>query len=84
MYNWNNLEILGVLSALLALIAFIGNEYHKLSSESVWYDLLNFLSGVGLVIYALSIGAVPFVITNSVWTLVSGIDLFKYIRKKFI
>ena len=79
----NNLEILGILSALLALVAFVGNEYHKLNSESVWYDLLNFLSGVGLVIYALSIGAIPFVITNTVWALVSGIDLVKYARKRF-
>ncbi|HZX01240.1 MAG TPA: hypothetical protein VFE87_02510 [Candidatus Paceibacterota bacterium] len=78
----NNLEILGILSALLALIAFVGNEYHKLSSESFWYDLLNFLSGVGLIIYALSIEAIPFVITNSVWALVSGIDLVKYARKR--
>lgn len=79
----NNLEILGILSALLALIAFVSNEYNKLNNESVWYDLLNFFSGVGLIIYAVSIGAIPFIITNSVWALVSGIDLVKFIMKRF-
>lgn len=78
----NNLEILGILSALLALIAFVGNEYNKLSNESVWYDLLNFPSEVGLIIYAVSIGAIPFIITNSVWALVSGIDVVKFIIKR--
>jgi len=78
----NPLEILGIFSALLALSAFIGNEYHKLENDSVWYDLLNFIAGTGLVIYALSINAIPFVLTNSVWAVVSLIDLVKYAGKR--
>ena len=78
----SNMEVLGIFSAILALAAFIGNEYHKLSSDSVWYDLMNFLAGTGLIIYAISINAIPFVLTNGVWATVSFIDLVKYARKR--
>jgi hypothetical protein len=81
--HMTSMETLGLLSAALALSAFVANEYHKLSSDSVWYDLLNFLSGCGLVIYALSINALPFVLAHGVWAFVSGMDLFKYARKRF-
>ncbi len=76
------IEILGILSAILTLIAFIGNEYGKLTTESFIYDLLNFLAGMGLVIYAANIGALPFMITNSVWALVSGFDVVKYLWRR--
>ena len=77
----DSLELLGILSAFLALAAFVSNEYGKLTNESFLYDLLNLLAGTGLVIYAFSIHAVPFIITNSVWALVSGIDVVKYLWK---
>lgn len=75
------LEILGIGSALMALWAFIGNQYGKLKNDSIWYDGLNFLSGLGLVTYAAYEGVIPFMITNSVWALVSGVDVAKYLLK---
>ncbi len=75
------IEILGILSALLALIAFIGNEYGQLKANSLSYDLLNFVSGAGLFFYAYYAGVIPFMITNAVWALVSGIDVVKYFLK---
>ncbi|MEK7132624.1 MAG: hypothetical protein AAB830_01085 [Patescibacteria group bacterium] len=74
-----NIEGLGIASAFLTLSAFVANEYGKLTTESFWYDFINFVSAVGLGFYAYSIGAIPFIITNSVWGLVSGIDVIKYI-----
>lgn len=76
------MEILGILSALLALVAFVCNQYGIWRNDNFWYDLFNFLSGVGLVIYAVSIGGVPFILTNSVWALVSGIDVARSLWKK--
>jgi hypothetical protein len=67
---------------LLALVAFIGIQYHKLADTSIIYDGLNLASGLGLVFYAYTIGAVPFIITNSVWALVSGIDVVRYLAGK--
>lgn len=71
------IELLGIASAALLLFAFVANEWGKLSSESVWYDLFNFLSACGLFIYAYHLGAVPFMVTNAVWGLVSGADVVK-------
>jgi len=75
------IEILGIGSAFLALFAFVGNQYGKLKAESIWYDVLNLLSAVGLFTYAYSVGVIPFMITNSVWGLVSGMDVLKYLLK---
>ena len=77
----SSLEILGIGSALLALVAFVGNEYGKMRAESFWYDALNFLSAAGLFVYAYTEGVIPFMITNSVWALVSGMDVVKYLAK---
>ena len=75
------IEILGIGSALLALIAFAGNEYGFMRATSFWYDALNFLSAVGLFTYAYTQGVVPFMITNSVWAFVSGMDVLRYLLK---
>ncbi|TSC86131.1 MAG: hypothetical protein G01um10148_637 [Parcubacteria group bacterium Gr01-1014_8] len=75
----SSIEILGIASALLTLSAFIANEYGKLKAESFWYDFINFVSGVGLFVYAYDQGVVPFMLTNSVWAAVSGIDVVKYL-----
>ncbi len=71
------IELVGIASAALLLFAFIANEWGKLSSESIWYDLFNCLSALGLFVYAYHLGAVPFMVTNAVWGLVSGVDVMK-------
>jgi hypothetical protein len=76
------IEILGIASAALLLFAFVANEWGKLSSESLWYDLFNFLSALGLFAYAYHLGAVPFMVTNAVWGLVSGVDVARHFLKK--
>lgn len=76
------IEILGILSALLVLSVFIGNQYGRLRSDSFWYDFINFISAVGLIIYSIDAHATPFIITNGVWMAVSFGDLVKYFLKK--
>jgi fluoride ion exporter CrcB/FEX len=79
----NDLEILGILSALLTLSAFIMNQYGILKNDDIRYDAMNMFAGIGLVFYAVSISAVPFMLTNSVWAVISGIDVVKYFLKKY-
>jgi hypothetical protein len=74
-------EIVGICSAVMTLTAFVANEYGVLSADSITYDLLNFLSSIGLLAYAIHTGVVPFVLTNTVWGLVSGIDVAKYLLR---
>jgi hypothetical protein len=74
-------EILGILSATLLLGTFIANEWGGLSSESIWYDLFNLVASIGLFVYAYHLGAVPFMVTNGVWGLVSLVDVIKDMRR---
>lgn len=73
---------LGIICSIMALIAFVGNEFGIVSAESFLYDLLNFVSAAGLLFFAYKTNAVPFMITNSVWAIVSGIDVAKYLLKQ--
>ena len=75
----SSIEILGVLSAMIVLCAFVANEYKFVSAENPWYDFANFISALGLVYYAYHFGVLPFIITNTVWALVSGIDVIKFL-----
>ncbi|MEI8338265.1 MAG: hypothetical protein WCF92_03945 [bacterium] len=80
----NYLEIIGIISAVVELGAFIANQYGKIDSDNIWYDVINFVCGIGLTSYALSINALPFIITNSIWALVSFVDVAKYFFSKKI
>ncbi len=76
------IEILGIACALLTLSAFVANEWGGLSANSFWYDLMNFAASVGLFVYAYNLGVIPFMLTNAVWGLVSGIDVAKYLLRR--
>lgn len=76
------LEVLGIGSAFAVLYAFVANEYGSLSVRSLTYDLLNFFGSIGLFLYAFQTGVVPFMVTNAVWATVSGLDVFKHLRKR--
>ncbi len=76
------LLLLGVLSALLILALFVANQYGWLSNDGVWYDALNLVGASGLLYYAIVTDAVPFILTNGAWALVSGIDVLRYWWKR--
>ena len=77
------IQIIGIVSAVVELSVFVLNQYGKISNENIWYDFINFVCGVGLTVYALSINALPFIITNTIWALVSFGDVVKYFYFKF-
>lgn len=71
------LTIFGLVMAGIALAAFIGIQYQFLRADGLWYDALNFVSALGLCYFAWKTDALPFVVTNGVWALVSGIDVVR-------
>ena len=75
----SGIEILGIVSALVTLAAFVANELGYLTTEDFAYDFMNMISSMGLFTYAYSTGVVPFMLTNSVWFLVSASDVFRYL-----
>lgn len=74
-------NILGIIGAGIILLAFLLNQINKLKNDDFVYDLLNFIGGFLLVIYAIVTGAIPFIILNTVWSVASLRDLIFKDRK---
>lgn len=73
--------ILGIIGAVLILIAFILEQTKVWNSEMLRYDLVNFIGSAILVYYGLLIHGWPFVILNSIWALVSLRDVILDIKR---
>ena len=72
---------IGLTGMSLILIAFVMNQIHKWKDISLTYDIVNVIGAGLLVIYSIMIQSYPFLILNSVWTLVSLRDVFLDIKK---
>ncbi len=73
--NIDLLLALGILGMLCILWAFLMVQAHRWSQDDLFYDAVNFLGSLFLVIYAVSGRAWPFVILNSIWALYSLRDV---------
>jgi hypothetical protein len=73
--------ISGIAGALLLIGAFYLNQIGRLKADDFAYDAANFFGGLLLVIYATWIMAWPFLILNSVWTVVSLFDMIHDIKR---
>jgi hypothetical protein len=71
----------GIIGASLILIAFILNQIHRWKDNNFFYDLVNFIGGFFLVIYAIFLKSPPFIFLNMIWTLVSLRDIFTDIKQ---
>ncbi len=67
---------IGVMGALLVLVAFVCNQLGKWRDDYLIYDLVNFLGSLLLVVYASLLLSWPFLILNLVWMGLSVRDLF--------
>ena len=76
------LEIIGIIGALIILYAFVMNQLSKISIDDFQFDFLNFLGSALLVWYAIEINAIPFMIINGIWGLLSLKDLTLWLFKK--
>lgn len=78
----DSVTLIGFVGAAFILIAFFLNQAHKLSRDSLTYDVINFLGGGLLLIYAVLLSSLPFIILNGVWVLISLKDIFIDIKGK--
>lgn len=69
--------IIGIIGAVLVLIAFLMNQTNKWKNDSIKYDLVNFLGSLALVIYAVLTESYPFLVLNSVWAIFSLKDIIR-------
>lgn len=66
---------LGIIGMSMILIGFLLINMHKLTADSLLYDVLNFVGSTLLVISAIPPRAWPFIILNSVFALYSLKDI---------
>ena len=71
--------VVGVLGMLQILIAFALVQSEKVDVDNIWYDALNFVGSVFLIIYALPPMSWPFIILNGVWALMSLKDIIFFV-----
>jgi len=73
-------DIIASLGVIILLIAFLLNLTKKIKADSRAYSLLNFI-GAGLCCYASwMVKFYPFILLESVWSLVALVSLFKVPR----
>lgn len=69
--------LMGIVGMLCILAGFHLIQTHKLTADSLLYDVLNFVGSGLLVIYGIAGSSWPFVILNGVFALYSLYDIVK-------
>jgi hypothetical protein len=70
--------LFSALGVSLILLGFLGSSFKFIAQQSLAYWLLNLGGGILATIGAALIGSVPFVVLEAVWTVASGVGLWKY------
>lgn len=73
----NSVTTIGVIGSFILLVLFILNQIGKLSRESFWYDLGNFIGAAFLSWYAYLLGSIPFLVRNFMWAAFSFRDALR-------
>ena len=74
--------MVGVAASFIALTAWGLNQYGKLSENSFLYDFLFLISSSVLFYYAYQTNALPFMIVNGAWVVVSLVEVTKDILRR--
>jgi len=72
------IQLIGICGAGIILIFFGLNQFGRLTSGSLVYDLGNAIGGTLLVVFAYLTDSMPFLVLNSVWAIVSWKDVVLY------
>ena len=70
-------SVLGILGSFFCLVALCLTIFVNGFGSSAYYKILNILGGGCLLIYSISLGAVPFIVLEFVWTLSSAVGLIR-------
>ena len=73
---------IGLPGMALILIAFVLNDFHKLSVDSKSSILMNMVGAGLLTIYAYTLNSIPFIILNLVWLASATYKLYDTVKSK--
>ena len=69
--------VAGIIGVFCILVAFLLDEFSKINTKTVSYNLLNILGSGLLMYYAYTLESWPFVALNGVWLIAAVIKLIK-------
>ena len=72
------LETLGWWGAALILLAYALVSFSFISVDNVWYQVLNGLGSVGVVIFSVYKRAYPSVALNLIWVAIAIISIMRF------
>jgi Na+-translocating ferredoxin:NAD+ oxidoreductase RnfD subunit len=76
------IETLGWIGSIAILAAYGLNSFQKIKSDSAFFQILNLLGGVFLIINSIYHEAYPFTFINSIWVLIALPALVKILSRK--
>ena len=71
---------IGIVGMVFILLAFAFNQFELWKTDDLTYDLANFIGGAMLTYYAFVGNALPFLILNGIWTIVSLRDIIQDVQ----
>lgn len=74
-------EIIGWAGTLAILFAYFSVSFHKISSSSKEYQLLNLFGAIGIIANSAIHGALPSVGLSTAWLLIALVALYKIAKK---
>jgi len=73
--------VAGIIGVVCILVAFLLDEFSKVNTKTVPYNLLNIMGSGLLMYYAYILQSWPFVALNAVWLIAAVIKLVKISQK---
>ena len=80
MDNQTIADVIGWGGAVLLLAAYALLSFKKLTGNSVLYQSMNVLAGIGLAISSFSHAAYPLTFVNTVWSVIGIIAIFAAVK----
>lgn len=76
------IDIIGWIGSIMLIAAYFMNSMGKISAQSFWYQLLNVIGSILLVINTIYYGAYPSSAVNFIWVFIGAHYLIKIIRSE--
>jgi uncharacterized protein with PQ loop repeat len=73
-------DVIGWVGAFLLLTAYALLSFKKITGDSIYYQAMNVLAGIGLAVSSFSHQAYPLTFVNSVWSVIGIIAIFVAVK----
>jgi hypothetical protein len=71
------IDLIGWIGSVMVVLAYALNMYKRMSSDSVWYYLLNIGGSICLIVNTFYHHAIPSMMVNVVWVLIALVGVLK-------